>query len=29
MKAFLRIAYWLVALTLVSAILVSLDYTLS
>ena len=29
MKAFLRIAYWLVALALVSALLVSLDYTLS
>jgi len=29
MKALLRIAYWLLALALVSAILVSLDYTLS
>jgi hypothetical protein len=29
MKAFLRIAYWLLALALVSAILTSLDYTLS
>ena len=29
MKALLRIAYWLLALALVSAILTSLDYTLS
>lgn len=29
MKALLRVAYWLLALALVSAILVSLDYTLS
>ena len=27
MKALLRVAYWLLALALVSAILVSLDYT--